>query len=106
MPEQNVTTKYDQGKSRYDLIPPEGLQALADVLTMGAEKYTDRGWEAGTLTFGRVFAAMMRHSWAWFRGEDVDKESNLPHMAHVAWGAFVLITFQSRKIGKDDRVSC
>lgn len=94
--------KYDQGKLRYDLIPPDALDALARVYTAGAEKYGDRNWEQG-LAWGRIFGAIMRHSWAFWRGEDCDKESGLPHMAHVAWGAFTLLTFFLRGTGKDDR---
>ena len=39
--------KNDSGKRRMDLIPPEAIEALADVLTMGAAKYADRNWEKG-----------------------------------------------------------
>jgi hypothetical protein len=61
--------KDDTGKPRMDLIPPEALEALAEVLTIGAARYGARNWEKG-ITWGRCFAAMMRHLWAWMRGED------------------------------------
>ena len=39
--------KLDQGKLQYELIPPELLEATADILTFGAKKYapTYRDWE-------------------------------------------------------------
>ena len=32
---------------RYDLIPPEAIIALAEVLYEGSKKYGDRNWEKG-----------------------------------------------------------
>ena len=37
---------------------------------------------------------MQRHAWAWQAGEDLDEESGLNHLAHVAWHAFNLIAMQ------------
>ena len=94
--------KNDTGKARMDLIPPEAIQALADVLTMGAAKYADRNWEKG-FAWGRSIAALLRHLWAWIGGEDTDPESGLSHMAHVLSNAAFLCTFEARRIGTDDR---
>lgn len=95
--------KYDGGKSRYDLIPAVPLEQLARVYTMGAAKYEDRGWENG-LKWGRIFAAIMRHLWKFWRGEDVDQESGLPHLAHAAWGCFALMEYEVTHPELDDRV--
>lgn len=35
------------GKGRFDLIPPEALQALAERLEVGAKHYGERNWEKG-----------------------------------------------------------
>lgn len=94
--------KDDSGKLRIDLIPPEAIDALAAVLTSGAVRYGERNWEGG-ITWGRCFAAMMRHAWAWWRGEGKDPESGLSHMAHVLCNAVFLVTFEARKVGTDDR---
>lgn len=94
--------KYDQGKLRYDLIPPEALEELAAVYTMGAAKYADENWRKG-MSWRRVFAAIMRHAWAWMRGEDRDSESGLPHLAHAAWGCFTLMAYAKGNLGQDDR---
>lgn len=94
--------KFDQDKTRYDLIPPNALQDLAMVYTMGSQKYAARNWEIG-LDWSRVFGALMRHSWAWFRGETHDPESGLHHMAHAAWSCLALVEYHYTKKGKDDR---
>ena len=39
--------KFDEGKARYDLIPPEGPYAVATILEYGAKKYAARNWEQG-----------------------------------------------------------
>jgi hypothetical protein len=96
--------KYDGGKTRYDLLPPEFVEAVAQVLTYGAEKYAARNWEKG-LPYGRVFAAIMRHLWAWWRREDRDPESGLSHLAHAACGLAFLVTYTERGVGADDRVT-
>lgn len=95
--------RYDAEKPRYDLIPPDALEALAWVYTIGAKKYADRNWEKG-MTWGRCFSSLMRHAWAFWRGEDNDGETELPHMAHVAWNAFTLISYTKRRIGTDNRL--
>lgn len=94
--------KLDAGKPRIELIAPEFITALSEVLTFGAQKYGERNWEKG-MTWGRCFGAMMRHAWAWWRGEDRDPESGLPHLAHAAACLMFLLAFEQRKIGVDDR---
>jgi hypothetical protein len=94
--------RYDVGKLRYDLLPPDALEQLVLVYTKGAEKYADRNWEKG-MSWSRCFGPLMRHAWAFWRGEDLDRESGLPHMAHAAWNCFALMAYTMRKIGNDDR---
>jgi len=94
--------KDDNGKVRYDLIPPGPLHVLAWVYTMGAEKYGDRNWESG-LKWGRIFGATMRHLWAFWRGKLMDEESGLPHLAHAAWGCFTLMEYCRTHKELDDR---
>lgn len=99
---ETTATKLDDGKARYDLIPAAALDELVAVYTMGAAKYSDRNWERG-MRWGRVFAAVMRHLWAWWRGQDRDGESGLSHLAHAAWGCFALIEYGRTHPELDDR---
>jgi hypothetical protein len=94
--------KYDQDKLRFDLLPIGPLNELVKVYTMGAKKYTDRNWEKG-IAYGRVYAAVMRHLTAFWSGEDIDSESGLPHLAHVAWGCFALMEYLNTHPEMDDR---
>src|ERR1700743_3800130 len=92
-----AAVKDDKGKPRFDLIPPEALFSVAEVFEIGSRKYDARNWEKG-LSWGRVFAAMMRHAWKFWRGERYDEEDGQEHMASVIWCAMVLLTYQHRKI--------
>ena len=95
-------TKHDDNKLRYDLIPPGPLAELARVYLIGASKYGDRNWEKG-LSWGRVFAAMMRHAWGWWAGEKHDLIDKQHHLASVAWCAFALMEYEETHPELDDR---
>lgn len=101
--ENGVGLRYDQGKARYDLLPADGIHELVLVYTKGAQKYADRNWELG-MPWSKVIAPLLRHTFAWMRGERVDPETGLHHMAHVAWNALALVCYERRGIGTDDRV--
>ena len=95
-------TKFDQDKPRYDLIPPEALDGLARLYGMGAGKYEDRNWEKG-MNWSRLFAAMMRHAWKWWRGESYDQEDGQHHLLSVIFCAAALYTYEVRKVAGNDR---
>ena len=95
--------KFDSGKPRFDLIPPEALYGIAAAFTYGVNKYTEeRNWERGT-SWGRWFGAAMRHLWSWWMGEDLDPDSGLPHVDHALCNLAFLVTYRRRGIGTDDR---
>ncbi len=94
--------KHDEGKLRMDLIPPEAIKGLAKVLTFGTKKYHDRSWEKG-ICYSRIFAAVQRHLWSFWEGEDLDDESGLSHLDHAACGIAFLQTYRERGIRVDDR---
>lgn len=94
--------KDDGGKPRYDLIAPEFLDEVAQVLALGAAKYAPRNWEHG-MSWGRCFGAMMRHMWAWWRGEEKDPETGLSHLAHAGCNVMFLCAYSKRSVGTDDR---
>jgi hypothetical protein len=88
--------------ARFDLIPAGPLQALAEHFGRGARKYADRNWEKG-YAWALSFAAMMRHAWTWWDGEDIDPETGSSHLTAVAWHSFALQEFQARGLGTDTR---
>ena len=94
--------KFDTDKARYDLIPPEIEEAIAQVLTFGAAKYGQRNWELG-MRWGRPYAALRRHMAAWWKGENNDPETGMPHTWHAACCLAFIVAYEQRGIGTDDR---
>ncbi len=94
--------KLDTGKTRYELISPYALDQMARVLTFGARKYEPRNWEQG-VAWGREFAGIMRHLWAFWGGEDNDKETGLSHLAHASCLLMFLLHFTEHRREFDDR---
>lgn len=75
--------KYDGGKPEYGLLPPVALEEIAKVLTVGAKKYARENWRYVDDAPRRYFDALQRHVWAWKRGEHLDPETGLSHLAHA-----------------------
>ena len=94
--------KHDSGKPQYSLLPTRPLEVLVKIYGMGAEKYSRDNWRKGC-EYSRIYDALQRHLNAFWGGEDLDKESGLPHVIHAAWGCFTLCEFLMSKLGKDDR---
>lgn len=94
--------KFDEGKMPWHLLPPDVMEAILQVLDYGAVKYAPRNWEKG-MAWHRPFSALMRHMWAYWRGEDYDKETGFLHTAHAACCILFLLGYQLRGIGEDDR---
>lgn len=94
--------KHDAGKADIALLPPEALVAIAEVFTFGAKKYAADNWRGG-FSYRRVVSALLRHLYAWLRGEDNDPESGLSHIAHAGCNVMFLLTFIITKTGTDDR---
>lgn len=74
--------KNDTGKSRVDLLLPEFLLEVGDVLALGAVKYGEANWRM--VSKQRYVAATLRHFFAFMAGEIRDPESGKQHLAHCA----------------------
>jgi len=102
MPPPKEGRKDDSGKTPWHLMPPDALNQIAQVLEFGANKYGDRNWEKG-MHWSRPFSALMRHMWAWWRGENRDPETGLSHLAHAGCCILFLLSYEGRAHGTDDR---
>ena len=77
---------------------PRAIAAVAEISQFGAQKYgTYDGWETVENAFTRYRDAMHRHEIARLRGERVDPESGLMHLAHFAWGALATLELALRE---------
>ena len=79
----NPGQKNDHEKPMYNLLPPNAIDSMAQVMTFGAKKYAPNSWQLVDNPLERYRAALLRHAFAMQRGEVLDSESGLPHSAHV-----------------------
>lgn len=90
--------KYDQGKLRYDLIPPEILEALAEVYTYGLNKgYGEESWKDVPDAKKRYTAAFFRHFQDYRKGNTIDPESTKSHLWHALWNIGTLVWFEMQE---------
>jgi len=95
-------TKFDAAKPRPSLIPMEPLLEVSQLYTMGAKKYGDHNWEFG-MKWSRIFDALLRHSFKWWNGEELDPEDGQHHLAAVVWNALALMEYRKTHPELDDR---
>lgn len=75
--------KADQGKPRVAEVPVELIFGAARAKDYGTAKYGDpKNWKI--VEIGRWKNALMRHLLAYIGGEDMDSESGLHHLDHMA----------------------
>jgi len=93
-------TKDDAGKIRLELIDPDFIMGVGEVLTYGANKYAANNWKLmnGQSDIDRVKGAMLRHMMAYMAGEELDPESGLQHLYHISCGAMFLNYFDQRRV--------
>ena len=78
------------GSLPYDLIPyQEMTDAFARVAEHGAIKYAPWNWSKG-LPRVQIMGSLLRHTFAYLRGETRDPDSGLLHTDHILWNAAVL----------------
>lgn len=81
----------DANGTRYDLISPHILQALAETYAEGAAKYGDDNWLKGIPSKDLMNHAM-RHLVLWQLGDTTED-----HLAHAMWNLGAIIHFQKVK---------
>ena len=74
----------------YDLVPfQEMTDAYSRVAEFGAKKYAPWNWSKG-LSRVQLIGSLLRHTFAYLRGEERDSDSCLRHTDHIMWNAAAL----------------
>lgn len=94
--------RFDTGKPRLDLISSVAINGTATILAFGACKYAANNWRKG-MDWSRCIASMLRHTFAFMGGEDLDPESGLPHIDHIACNVMFLQEYYRTHKHLDDR---
>jgi len=88
--------KFDQDKPHMALLPPYALEAVARVLTYGAQKYERDNWKYVPDGDYRYKNAAFRHFNEILKGNLVDEETGEHHFAHaICCMMFVLDAYES-----------
>lgn len=90
---KNGGIKFDSDKPDYSLLPPNALEDVVKVLTIGAKKYDRHNWKKLDDLNDRYFAAAQRHLWALQKGETFDDETGIHHGAHAICCMMFLVEY-------------
>jgi hypothetical protein len=97
-PNLQQATKYDAGKVDWSILPFGALEEISKVLTFGAQKYARGNFASnGGLEYTRVINSLLRHITQFARGEDLDPETGLSHMAHAGCNVLFLLHYELNK---------
>lgn len=90
-------------KTPLHLIPTVALNAEAEALRQGAEKYQQWNWRESGIHATTYIGSILRHLVAWRDGEDADPESGISHLGHIRANCAILL--DAAHVGKlvDDR---
>lgn len=104
VPAHSPGAKLDAGKNRLGLVLhgfARALQAVGEVGTYGANKYTDNGWMQVQDGVARYTDAMYRHMLKEASGETCDQDTQILHAAHAAWNALARLDLMLRSNRND-----
>lgn len=87
-------------KLRWELLPMEEVEDVVKVFHYGAKKYAPDSWKNVPDGFERYRAALMRHMMAYLKGERIDPESGLQHLAQVTWNAIAMLYYDKHDMGR------
>lgn len=94
--------RYNDGKPQWSMVDFDSLEGLVRVLEYGARKYSKNNWKKG-MPVTQVTESLMRHLFAFLKGENVDPESGCRHISHVMCNAMFLEYILREKPHFDDR---
>lgn len=99
-----IAIKNDAGKLEWHLLPEDALEEVLKIFQHGKDKYGDFNWliEPG-FNYTRLDNSGRRHASKWRKGQDIDEDSNLSELAHVCANYLMLLTYELRGVGIDDR---
>lgn len=99
--------RFDSGKTNWSLMPFEAVEEINKVLEFGANKYVEWNFaNNGGMNHSRILNSCLRHIFAYMRGQDLDPESGLSHLAHAGCNILFLLYYNKYPEtfkAKDDR---
>ena len=91
---KETAVKFDNDKVDWMILPYDALEEIIKVMEFGARKYARGNFASGEgLEYTRVLNSLMRHILAFSRGEDLDPETGISHMAHAGCNVLFLLHY-------------
>ncbi len=94
--------RFNEGKTKWSLVPFKALVPMVKVLEFGAKKYAPNNWKKG-LKYTDIYDSMQRHLNSFMSGEDNDPESKISHVGHILCNALFLSYMVIYRKDLDDR---
>lgn len=100
--------KHDAGKTDWSILPINASREIIKVFEFGAKKYARGNFlEGDGLQYTRVLNSLLRHTYAFMEGQDIDEESGISHLAHAGANIYMLLAYENSKAARnnDDRAT-
>lgn len=96
---KHTAVKYDKGKVDWMILPLHSLERIAEVFKYAEEnKYSRFNFAMGDgLAYSRIINSTVRHLFDFAKGEDIDKETGLNHIAHAGANILMLLHYIQNK---------
>jgi hypothetical protein len=98
--------RLNTGKIEMSQCPASLATAVSMVLMKSSKeyggKYDKRNWARG-MSWSTVYDCLQRHATKWYSGEEVDSETGLNHLYHMACNVAFLIEYIDTYPQGDDR---
>lgn len=97
--------KKDTGKPPLAIIPRAALEVEAQAFAEGkkASGYSQHSHREPVESYIRIASAALRHLTAWIDGEINDPTTGVNHLGHARANLAMLIDWETRGVGTDDR---
>lgn len=99
---KDLAIHHCDGKPSLAIIDPDFLNSVATILDFGDKKYEPGNWLKGG-SFTSFINSALRHIEKFNKGEYLDEESGLSHLAHAACNLMFLDNWVRNEVGLDDR---
>ncbi len=73
----------NENKDPYELLPFKALHEVVGVLKFGKNKHGADNWKTANINTQEFVGAALRHICAWQRGDKIDAETGIDHLAHA-----------------------
>lgn len=94
--------RFNEEKPEWSLVDFDALVPMVKVLEYGREKYAAHNWKKG-LPYTQTAESLLRHTYAFLNGEDIDPESGLPHVGHMMCNTMFMSYYWQYVNSMDDR---